>query len=99
MWWIMQSSLYFIAGYSRIYQKMRRCSSAAKKVKNVKCVFTESHPEQHELVTTRQMENWHGMLISGLPDFLSPSEPQSITPPTLLMMSDRLTSLLFGEFS
>lgn len=46
--------------YCRIFSYLSKKVTllhCGKKVKNVKHVFTESHPEQHELVTTRQMEN------------------------------------------
>lgn len=62
------------------------------------CVYAAPSPSgARSQVTSRQAENWQGMLMSGPPDFLSPLEPQSITPPTWLMMSDRLTRAFLGR--
>lgn len=61
------------------------------------CVYAKRPWAARSQVTSRQTENWQGMLMSGPPDFLSPLEPQSITPATSLMMSDRLTRAFLGR--
>ncbi len=68
-------------------------------MENVQHEFTESVSQQHELVTTRQMENWQWDVNVRPTWFSLPSEPQSITPPALLMISDRLTRHLLWEFT